>query len=81
MTNREPPSDLANRMAGWFFIVFGVAVLLFAAAVLSTWTPDAPPFVWVLAFLGIVTVLFGVFANRNLRASVLQAMIAFLWVF
>jgi hypothetical protein len=68
-------------MAGWFFIIFGLAILLFAAAVLSTWEPDVPLFVWVLTFVGIAAVLFGVFANRNLRASVLQAMIALLWVF
>ena len=79
MTNREPLSDLANRMAGWFFVVFGIAVLVFTAAVFTTWTPDAPPFVWVLAFVGIAAVLFGVFAQRSQRAVVLQAMITFIW--
>jgi hypothetical protein len=81
VTNHEPLSDLANRMAGWFFVVFGVVVLLFTAAVLTTWAPDAPPFVWVLAFVGIATVLFGFFAHRKLRAAVLQAMITFIWFF
>ena len=75
-------TDLANRMAGWFFVVFGAFVLLFAGAVRSVYLPepDTPLFVWLLAAVGIASVAFGVFAPRSLRASVLDAFVTFVWL-
>jgi hypothetical protein len=80
MAAREQPSDLANRMAGWFFVVFGGGVLCFAAALRSTLAIDTPVFVWVLAIVGIGAIAFGTFAPRKLRASVLEAFVTFIWV-
>ena len=80
MPNREP-SEFANRLAGWFFVVFGVGLLLFAAAVGATWAPDTPTFIWILALAGLASVLFGVFATRSVRATVLDFMANFFWVF
>ena len=80
MPAREQTSDLSNRIAGWFFIVFGLAVLFFAVAIRSTFAPATPTFVWVLVLVGFAAVAFGIVAPRNLRASVLDAMITFIWV-
>ena len=73
-------SDLANRMAGWFFLAFGVFILLFAGTIRSTYAPDTPLFVWLLAVVGIAAVAFGIFAPRSLRASVLDAFVTFVWL-
>ena len=73
-------SDLANRMAGWFFVALGLAVLTFAAALRSALAPETPMFVWALVVVGIAAVIFGVLAPRPLRASVLDAVVAFIWV-
>ncbi len=80
MSTREPVTELANRMAGWFLVVFGGGVLCFAVALRSTFAADAPVFVWVLAIVGIGAIAFGVFAPRKLRASVLYAFVTFIWV-
>ena len=80
MPAREQTSDLANRMAGWFFVVFGLAVLFFAVAIRSTFAPDTPSFIWVLVIVGVAALIFGTVAPRNLRASVLDAVVAFVWV-
>ena len=80
MTAREQPTELANRMAGWFFVVFGVGVLCFAAALRSTFAADTPVFVWALVVVGISAIAFGMIAPRNLRASVLDAVVTFIWV-
>ena len=80
MTAREQPTELANRMAGWFFVVLGGGLLFFAAALRSTFTSDTPVFVWALVAVGISTIAFGIIAPRNLRASVLDAIVTFIWV-
>jgi hypothetical protein len=80
MSTREPTTELANRMAGRFFVVFGVGVLFFAAALRSTLAVDTPVFVWILAAFGIVAIAFGIFAPRKLRASVLEAFVTFIWI-
>jgi hypothetical protein len=80
MTAHEQPTELANRMAGWFFVVLGGAILCFAAAVRSTFAPDTPTFVLVLAIVGVGSIVFGVIAPRNVRASVLDAVVTFIWV-
>jgi hypothetical protein len=80
MQTRGQPSDLANRMAGWFFVVFGGGVLCFALAIRSAFAPETPTFVWVLTFVGVASVVFGIVAPRGLRASVLDAMVTFIWV-
>ena len=80
MQAREQTSDLANRMAGWFFVVFGLAVLFFAVAIRSTFAPETPMFVWALVVVGVAAVVFGIIAPRNLRASVLDAVVTFIWV-
>jgi hypothetical protein len=76
MQRSEQTSDLANRLAGWFFVVLGFGILCFAVAIDSTFT-ERPGFVWVLGIVAIVAVLFGTFAPRNLRASVLGAVMNF----
>jgi hypothetical protein len=53
MPAHDQTSDLANRMAGWFFVVFGLAVLFFAVAIRSTFTPETPMFVGVLIIVGV----------------------------
>ena len=73
MQRSEQTSNFANRLAGWFIVVLGFGVLCFAVAIDSTFAPERPAFVWVLGIVGIVAVLFGTFAPRNLRASVLGA--------
>ncbi len=80
MGAQQSTSDLANRMAGWFFVAFGVFVLVFAGAIHSTYPPDTPVFVWVLAAVGVASVVFGVVAPRALRASVLDAVVTFIWI-
>ena len=80
MRAREQTSDLANRMAGGFFVVFGLAVLFFAVAIRSTVAPETPMFVWALVVVGVAAVVFGIVAPRNLRASVLDAVVTFIWV-
>ena len=80
MTVREQPTELANRMAGWFFVVFGVGVLCFAAALRATFAADTPVFVWALVVVGISAIAFGIIAPRNLRASVLDVVVTFIWV-
>ena len=80
MRARDQTSDLANRMAGWFFVVFGLAVLFFAVAIRSTFAPETPPFVWVLIVVGVTALVFGIVAPRNMRASVLDAVVTFIWV-
>jgi hypothetical protein len=80
MPAHDQTSDLANRMAGWFFVVFGLAVLFFAVAIRSTFTPETPMFVWVLIIVGVAALIFGIVAPRNLRASVLDAVVTFIWV-
>ena len=77
---REQASDLAIRMAGWFFVVFGLAVLFFAVAIRSTFAPETPMFVWALVIVGVAAVIFGIVAPRNVRASVLDALVAFIWI-
>ena len=67
-------------MAGWFFVVFGFGVLFFAMAIRTTVALETPVFVWILGVVGIAAVLFGVFAPRNLRASVLDAVVTFIWI-
>jgi hypothetical protein len=73
MPRSEQTSDLANRLAGWFFVVLGFGILCFTVAIDSTFAPERPAFIWVLGIVGIVAVLFGTLAPRNLRASVLSA--------
>ena len=73
MPRSEQTSELANRLAGWFFVVLGFGILCFAVAIDSTFAPEMPAFVWVLGIVAIFAVLFGTFAPRNLRASVLGA--------
>ena len=80
MPARDQTRDLANRMAGWFFVVFGLAVLFFAAAIRSTFAPETPTFVWLLVIVGVTALAFGIVAPRNLRASVLDALVTFIWV-
>ncbi len=80
MTVSEQPTELANRMAGWFFVVFGGGVLCFAAAVRSTFASDTPVFVWALAIVGLSAIVFGIVAPRRLRASVLDAVVTFIWI-
>ena len=77
MPSREQASDLATRMAAWFFVVFGLAVLFFAVAIRSALAPETPMFVWVI--VGLAAVIFGIVAPRNLRASVLDAVVTFIW--
>jgi hypothetical protein len=73
MPRGEQTSDLANRLAGWFFVALGFGILCFAVAIDNTFAPERPVFVWVLGIVALVAVLFGTFAPRNLRASVLGA--------
>ena len=80
MQAQEQASDLANRMAGWFFLVFGLALLLFAAALRSRFAPETPTFVWVLFAVGFAALVFGMVAPRRVRASVLDAVVTFIWV-
>jgi hypothetical protein len=79
MPARSHASYLANRMAGWFFVVFGIAVWFFALAIRTALAPETPVFVWVLVVVGGIAVVFGIVAPRNLRASVLDAVVTFIW--
>ena len=76
----EQTSDLANRMAGWFFVAFGLGLLFFAAAIRSTFAPETPTFIWVLVIVGVAALVFGIVAPRSVRASVLDAVVTFIWV-
>ena len=73
MPRSEQTSELANRLAGWFFVVLGFGILCFTVAIDSTFAPERPAFVWVLGIVAVVAVLFSTFAPRNLRASILGA--------
>ena len=77
---RGQTSALANSMAGWFFVVFGCAVVFFALAIRSTYASETPTFVWALAIVGVGALVFGIVAPRHLRASVLDAVVTFIWV-
>jgi hypothetical protein len=80
MSIQAQASDLTSRMAGWFFVVFGLGLFCFAAALRSRLVPETPAFVWVLFTVGVVALVFGIVAPRKLRASVLDALVTFLWV-
>jgi hypothetical protein len=40
MPRSEQTSELANRLAGWFFVVLGFGILCFAVAIDSTFAPE-----------------------------------------
>jgi hypothetical protein len=74
MTNPQGRSaEVANRMAGWFFLVAGALLVVLAFALLPTWRVVA----WSLGVAGLAALAFGVLAPRRVRVAALDAVVSF----
>jgi fatty acid desaturase len=65
--------DIAVRLAGWFFAVVGL-LLVVTALLLWRWFPVVA---WCFGLLGVAALLFGMLAPRQLRVSALDALVSF----
>jgi hypothetical protein len=72
----ERVADLAERMAGWFFLVIG-GVLLASSALAWGWSS---PIACVVAVFGAGTLAFGAFAHRQTRVVAAMVVLALLQV-
>jgi hypothetical protein len=71
VTRSDKSRDTAGRMAGWFFFVIGGVLVAFAVAFRSQSELAA----WSVGVLGVATIVFGLVAPRELRVSVIEAIL------
>jgi hypothetical protein len=72
----EARRDLAGRMAAWFFVGLGGALLAVSAALSvmpSMWA-------WPIGGLGVFALAFALFASPETRTSAVEALLALLYL-
>ena len=74
--SKQGAHDLASRLAGWFFLALGAFLLALAVAI-GTLSTGAS---LVLGIVGVAVLAFALAAPRNIRVTVLEATLTFIFV-
>lgn len=69
--------DLANRMAGWFFLATGIVLIAFAFVP----APLSQVVAWSIGLLGAVAFALVAFAPRPARVAALDGVVSFFLAF
>jgi len=76
-TVNDRSRDLANRMAGWFFLAVGTILGVSAFLIASRFELAA----WCIGALAVCALAFGVFAPRERRVSAVDAIVSLVLAF